>query len=165
VVGERIVDAQDHVVYTSPGGSPLAAQIECNGRTVWVLFHDGSAASQEGYVGVRSGDNGRTWKLLLGESYFGVRAPFRIDAYSGPWTIVGENGAYFVGSCPACGDYGTVSLTVTLDGGKHFRTYQVPALANFRPTAVQVEGDDVTITGKSSLSTGPRTRTATVEVG
>lgn len=52
---------------------------------MWVLFHGGGEASQEAYVGVRSGDGGRTWKILLAEPYFGVRAPFTIDSYSGPW--------------------------------------------------------------------------------
>ena len=113
---------------------------------------------------MRSGDGGRTWKLLLAEPYFGIRAPFTIDAYSGPWTIVGENAAYFVGWCPACSGYGTVSLTVTLDGGRHFRRYKIPQLTNFRGTAIRVLGDDVVITARSSLRTGPRSRTVTIDV-
>src|SRR5262249_34160687 len=81
----------------------------------------------------------------------------------GPWTIVGENAAYFVGWCPACG-YGTVSLTVTLDGGRHFRPYKIPQLDGFRATSVRVAGDDVTVAARSNLQTGPRGRTVTVEV-
>jgi hypothetical protein len=164
VVGKRIVDGHGHTVYRDPGYQVLAAQVRCSGRTVWVLFHGGAASSQEAYVGVRSGDGGRTWKLLLSEPYFGIEAPFMIDSYSGPWTIVGRNAAYFVGWCPACSDHGTVSLTVTLDGGKHFRRYRVPELTGFRGTGIRVVGDDVTITAKSQLRTGPRTRTVTVEV-
>jgi hypothetical protein len=130
---------------------------------VWVLFHGGAASSQEAYVGVRSGDSGRTWKVLLSEAYFGVKAPFTIDSYSGPWTIVGSNAAYFVGWCPACG-YGTVSLTVTLDGGRHFRRYKIPKLTGFRATAIHVVGQRVTVTAKSQLRVGPRWRTVTIKI-
>jgi hypothetical protein len=163
VVGKRLVDRDGRTVYRSPGYRVLAAQVKCNGRTVWVLFHGGAEASQEAYLGVRSGDGGRTWKLLLSEAYFGVRAPFTIDSYSGPWTIVGENAAYFVGWCPACG-YGTVSLTVTLDGGRHFRRYRIPKLTGFRVTGIRVVGDDVTIGAKNNWRTGPRRRRVTVRV-
>jgi hypothetical protein len=163
VVGKRIVDKSGHTVYRSPGYRVLSAQVKCAGGTVWVLFHGGAAMSQEAYLGVRSGDGGRTWKLLLSEPYFGVRAPFTIDSYSGPWTIVGQNAAYFVGWCPACGS-GTVSLTVTLDGGRHFRRYRIPALTGFVGTGVRVVGDEVTITAKSNLGTGPRRRRVTITV-
>jgi hypothetical protein len=125
-----------------------------------VLFHGGVASSQEAYLGGRSGDGGRTWKLLLSEPYFGIQAPFTIDSYSGPWTIVGENAAYFVGWCPVCGRRGTVSLTVTLDGGRHFRRYRLSELRGFRGTGIRVVGHDVTITAKS----GPRTRRVTIAV-
>jgi hypothetical protein len=128
-----------------------------------VLFHGGVASSQEAYLGIRSGDSGRTWKRLLGEPYFGIKAPFMIDSYSGPWTIVGEKSAYFVGWCPACG-HGTVSLTVTRDGGRHFRRYAIPRLTGFRGTRIRVLGDDVTITARSQLRTGRRTRTITIHV-
>jgi hypothetical protein len=164
VVGKRIVDAYGHTVYRDPAYRVFAAEIKCSGRTIWVLFHGGAASSQEAYVGVRSGDGGRTWKLLVTERYFGVQAPFTIDSYSGPWTIVGENAAYFVGWCPACG-YGTVSLAVTLDGGRHFRHYKIPALTGFRGIGVRVTGKEVAITAKSMLRRGPRRRTVIVQVG
>jgi len=80
-----------------------------------------------------------------------------------PWTIVGEKRAYFVGWCPACGS-GTVSLTVTLDGGRHFRRYALPKLNGFMGTGIHVAGDKVTITAKSQLRTDPRTRTVTIRV-
>jgi hypothetical protein len=163
VAGKRIVDRHGHTVYRDPRYQVVAAQVRCSGRTARVLFHGGAAASQEAYVGVRSGDGGRTWKLLLSEPYFGVEAPFTIDSYSRPWTIVGSNAAYFVGWCPACALHGTVSLTVTLDGGKHILRYEIPALDGFRGARIRVEGDDVTITAKSQLRTGPRTRTVTIE--
>jgi hypothetical protein len=164
IVGKRIVDTHGHTVYRDPGYRVFTAQVRCSGRTVWVLFHGGFASSQEAYVGVRSGDGGLTWKLLLSEAYFGVKAPFTIDSYSGPWTIVGQNAAYFVGWCPVCAAHGTVSLTVTLDGGKHFRRYKIPELTSFRGTGIRVVGKDVTITAKSTLRTGPRTRKVVIEV-
>jgi hypothetical protein len=164
IAGKRIVDRHGLTVYRDPGYQVVAAQVRCSGRTVWVLFHGGVASSQEAYVGVRSGDGGRTWRLLLSEPYFGVEAPFTIDAYSGPWTIVGRDAAYFVGWCPVCALHGTVSLTVTLDGGKHFRRYKIPELDGFRGARIRVEGDDVTITAKSQLRIGPRTRVVTIEV-
>ena len=137
-----------HTVFRYPGQQVVASQVKCSGQTVWVLFHGGVASSQEAYLGVRSGD----------------AAPFTIDSYSGPWTIDGEKSAYFVGWCPACG-YGTVSLTVTRDGGRHFRRYAIRKLTGFRGTGVSVVGDTVTITARSQLRTGPRSRTVTIHVG
>ena len=119
--------------------------------------------SKEAYLGVRSGNGGRTWKRLLAEPYFGIKAPFTIDSYSGPWTIVGEKRAYFVGWCPACGA-GTVSLTVTLDGARHFRRYALPKLMGSIGTRIHVVGDNVTITAKSQRRTGARSRTVTIRV-
>jgi hypothetical protein len=164
VVGKRVEDAAGRTTYRYPGNYIPRAEVRCSGRVVWVLLYGGAASSQELYLGLRSTDLGRTWKLLLAEPYFGIKAPFTIDSYSGPWTIAGQNAAYFVGWCPVCNLYGTVSLTVTLDAGRHFRHYRVPLLNDFRATSVKVEGDDVTITAKSSLRVGPRTKTATVEV-
>jgi hypothetical protein len=163
VVGKRIVDAAGRTVYTDPGFKAFAHEIACSGRTVWVVFHGGAAASQEAYVGVRSGDRGRTWRLVFSERYFGVNAPHELDSYSGPWTIAGEQKAYFTGWCGACG-YGTVSLWVTLDGGRTFTRYAVPSLTGFQATAVRVRGADVTITAHSMRRSGPRTKTETVEI-
>jgi hypothetical protein len=164
VVGKRLVDSRGRTVYRYPGHHLFAAEIKCSGRTAWVLFHGGVASSQEAYLGVRSGDSGRTWTRLLAEAYFGIKAPFTIDSYSGPWTIVGEKSAYFVGWCPACG-HGTVSLTVTRDGGRHFRRYAIPKLTGFQASIIRVVGDNVTITAKSHLRSGPRTRTVTLHIG
>jgi len=163
VVGKRVVDAAGQTTYRYPGNFVPRAEIRCSGRVVWVLLHGGAASSQELYLGLRSTDRGRTWKLLLAEPYFGIRAPFSIDSYSGPWTIVGANAAYFVGWCPVCDLYGTVSLTVTLDGGRHFRHYAVPGSTGFRGTSIRVAGRTVTIVARSMLRVGPRTRTFTVQ--
>jgi hypothetical protein len=163
IVGKRIVDGRGHTVYRAPQYRVVAAKVKCSGRTIWVLFHGGVASSQEDYLGVRSGDGGKTWRRLLSEPYFGIEAPFTIDSYSGPWTIVGERAAYFVGWCPACGHW-TVSLTVTLDRGRHFRRYRIPNLTGFLATGIRVVGNDVTVTARSRLGTGRLTRTATVRI-
>ena len=163
VVGKRILDAAGRTVYTDPGYRAIAHQIECSGRSVWVMFHGGVASSQEAYVLAHSSDGGRTWRLVAAERYFGVNAPHEFDSYSGPWTIAGERDAYFVGWCPACG-YGTVSLWVTRDGGRTFRRYDVPSLTGFwSRMSISVAGDDVSVAGRSTFRVGPRSRTVVVE--
>ena len=154
VVGKRIVDAAGRTVYTDPGQQAIAYEIRCSGRSVWVMFHGGAASSQEAYVLVRSADAGRSWRLVAAESYFGVKAPHELDSYSGPWTIVGPNAAYFVGSCPACGLW-TVSLWVTHDGGRTFRRYAVPELDGHGATlrSVSVSGATVTIVARGRTAT------------
>jgi hypothetical protein len=153
-VGKRIENASGRTVYTDPGYQAVTHELRCSGRTVWVMFHGGAASSQEAYVLVRSGDGGRTWKLVASESYFGVKAPHEFDAYSGPWTIAGASSAYFVGLCPACGR-GTVSLWVTHDGGRSFRRFAVPALAGyaFVLRSVRVAGETVTIVARGRTAT------------
>ena len=162
-VGKQLLDRQGHPVYRYPGYRVPKAQVKCSGHTIWVLFHGGGEMSQEAYVGVRSADAGKTWRLLLAEPYFGVKAPFTIDSYSGPWTIVGQKRAYFVGWCPACGA-GTTSLTTTRDGGRHFHRYAVPRLDGFYTTGIRVSGDRVTISGKNQRRTSPRRRAITIRV-
>jgi hypothetical protein len=154
VVGKRIVNASGRTVYTDPGYQAVAHEIRCSGRTVWVMFHGGAASSQEAYVLARSGDDGRTWKLISAERYFGVNAPHEFDSYSGPWTIAGARSAYFVGVCAACGR-GTVSLWVTHDGGRTFRRYGVPSLTGyaFVLRSVRVVGTNVTIVARGRTAT------------
>jgi hypothetical protein len=146
--GVRILRA-GQVVYREPGhyvhpnGGP-GATIQCSGPTVWAVWMNGAGMSQEAYVGARSGDGGRTWRLVFSEPYFGVRAPHELDSYLGAWTLHGPRAAYFTGRCPACG-YGTVSLWVTKNGGRTFRMYEVPTLTGYGPTSVRVSGHDVFI--------------------
>jgi hypothetical protein len=118
VKGARILQG-GRTVYREPGhlvnpdGGPPAA-VQCSGPSVWVVWVNGAAMSQEAYVGVRSRDAGHTWRLVFSESYFGVKAPHELDAYFGPWKLGGPRTAYFTGSCPACSlsasRQGTVSL-------------------------------------------------------
>lgn len=83
-----------------------------------------------------------------------MKALHELGSYVGPWTLRGH-GAYFVGSCAACGAgkrQGTVALWVTRDGGKTFRMYKVPALTgdvpgipSFGPARIRVSDSRVTI--------------------
>jgi hypothetical protein len=150
-LGVRILDGSGRTVYREPGhyARPDAGfpTIRCSGSNVWAVWFDGAGMSQEAYVGARSLDAGRTWKLVFSEAMFGPKAPHHFDSYLGPWTLHGR-AAYFIGSCPACSTatgQGTVSLWVTKDAGRTFRTYRVPALTGYWPTHIRVSGDDVTI--------------------
>ena len=64
-----------------------------------------------------------------------------------PWTIAGENAAYFVGWCPACGTRYRL-LTVTLDGGRHFRRYGIRKLSGYQATAIRIRDQAATITAR-----------------
>src|SRR4029077_14085226 len=117
----------------------------------------------EGYVGVRSGDSGRSWKLVFAERYFGVRAPHQLDDYMGVWTLRGSRAAYFTGTCPACG-YVTVSLWVTKDGGRTFDRYQLPSLTGYRAEKIRVIRNRVTIAARRWIPGRPLRRTLTLRV-
>ena len=125
----------------------IPSQVQCNASAIWVLWNNGPGMMEEGYVGARSTDRGRTWRLVFANRFFGVKAPHELDPYLGPWALRGHV-AYFVGSCPACsvGELqGTIWLWVTKNGGLTFRDYKVPALTGYGPTLIRVSGSDVTI--------------------
>lgn len=164
VKGVRILRG-DRVVYREPVPRTFGHEIQCRGRTTWVIFFNGVAASQEGYFGVRSGSSGRTWRPIFTERFFGMKAPHQLDNYLGPWTLRGPDAAYFTGLCPACGA-GKVSLWVTTDGGRTFRRYSVPALTGYGPRAVRVSGNLVTIAARrGAAASGPRHKSVTVHLG
>lgn len=146
VVGPRILDSAGSLVYREPvpkgevNANRIPSQVRCSGSAVWVVFFNGVGMMHEDYVGVRSLDRGRTWRIAFAQSP-GARSRYGVGAEPGPWTLVGARGAYFVGTCPACSEgkaFGLVSLTVTEDGGRTFRTYPVPALSGFGPVGVRV---------------------------
>ena len=167
VTGVRIVGPGGRTLYREPGhwspGYRRPHVVRCSGSSVWVVWDNGVASNQEGYVGVHSADGGRTWKLVFAESYFGVTAPHELDAYLGPWTLRGPRHAYFTGRCPACGR-GTVSLWVTADSGKTFRRYAVPALTGYVPTRIRAWRRAVTIWATRFATGVPPRRTVTVHL-
>lgn len=143
VVGTRILDRSGAITYRDPARVAMTHQTRCSGSTAWVVFVNGVGMMHEEYVGVRSGDGGRTWRVVFA---LGVHAPHGIDAEVGPWRLHGPRSAYFVGVCPACGGAGTVSLSVTKDGGRTLHRYHVPGLDDtYRPTSLHVSGNRVTI--------------------
>lgn len=171
-LGIRILDESGETVYREPGhyvhpnaGFPT---IRCSGSTVWAVWFNGAGMSQEAYVGARSLDGGRTWKLVFSEGMFGPKAPHHLDSYLGPWTLRGH-AAYFTGSCPACStptSQGTISLWVTKNAGRTFRMYRVPALSGYEPTSLRVAGADVIISAKKFLrGVTPPHKTVTVHLG
>jgi hypothetical protein len=146
VKGTRILSRSGRVLYREPVRGTMGHETQCSGPTIWVVWDNGVAMSQQGYVGVRSGNSGHSWRLVFSEPYFGVTAPHELDSYLGPWTLVGS-AAYFTGWCPACG-YGTVSLWVTKNGGRTFRRYNIPALTGHPPARIRVSGNRVTLWGR-----------------
>lgn len=125
----------------------MSHELRCSGATVWVVFFNGIGTNVESYVGVRSGDRGRTWRVVLAQNYPGAR-PRGLGPELGTWTVQGRLAAYFIGWCGPCersGRWGTVVLAVTTDGGRTFRRYAVPALTGFTPLRLRVRGDVVTI--------------------
>jgi hypothetical protein len=153
VAGPRILGSNGKTAYREPvpaheaHPNRIGSQVRCSASAIWVVFYNGVAASQEGYVGTRSLDRGRTWKLIFAERFFGVKAPHQLDAYMGPWTLRGRV-AYFIGVCPACSTREgqvTTSLWVTRDAGRTFRMYKVPALTGYGPTGIRVSRSEVVI--------------------
>jgi hypothetical protein len=171
VVGPRILGSDGRTVYREPirhGVHPnrIPSEVRCSGPTVWVVWSNGVGMMQEAYVGARSVDRGRTWKLVFSEGMFGPKAPHELDSYLGPWLLRGRI-AYFVGSCPACStktSEGTVSLWVTKDAGRTFREYKVPALTGYAPTGLRVTGKAVTIFAKRFVRGVKPHKTVTVRV-
>lgn len=151
---------------THPNAGP-PAQVQCSGSSIWAVWNNGAAMMQTAYFGVHSSDGGRTWHPVFAEHFFGRTAPYQLDADWGPWKVRG-NAAYFVGYCEAC-SVGTVSQTVSLyvtkDGGKTFRTYKIPSLTGFIPARIDVSPRSITVVGNRFARGLPAHKTATVRVG
>ena len=168
----RIVDSGGHTLYREPGDwtrtYPHPSVVRCSGSTAWVVWNNGAAMNQEGYVGARSEDGGRSWRLVIGDAFFpGVNAPHEIASYLGPWTLGSPKVAYFTGWCPVCGTrppFGSVSLSVTRDGGRTFHRYEIPALNGYQPIGIRVSGPGVAITAKGFIHKVSRWKTVTLRV-
>jgi hypothetical protein len=173
VAGPRILGSGGRTVYREPirheiHPNSIPSQVRCSASAIWVVWHNGVAASQESYVGARSVDRGRTWKLVFAERFFGVKAPHELDAYMGPWSLRGHV-AYFMGSCPACSTttlQGTISLWVTKDAGRTFRMYKVPALTGYAAVRLRVSDQGVRIFAKRFIrGVEPQRKTVTIHLG
>jgi hypothetical protein len=171
-IGTRILAPDGRILYREPGhyvhpnaGFPT---IRCSGATIWAVWFNGVGMSQGAYLGARSLDGGRTWKLVFTEGMFGPKAPHRLDAYLGVWTLRSSRDAYFTGSCPACDGgklQGTISLWVTKNGGRTFRRYEVPSLTGYEATRIRVSDRAVTISAKRFIAgVRPARKTVTVRV-
>jgi hypothetical protein len=144
VVGTRVLASDGSVAYSDPAKGAMSHELQCSGSAVWVVFVNGVGMMHEEYIGARSLDRGRSWRIVLGD----VPGRYAIGPEVGAWTLRGSRAAYFVGTCPACSTpkaFGTVSLTVTRDGGRTFRSYPLPALAGFAPLGIRARGSDVKI--------------------
>jgi photosystem II stability/assembly factor-like uncharacterized protein len=114
-------------------GTEHGVDLACRGRSVWALFSDGYAASQQAYEAYRTLDGGSTWRPVLGQ--FDRRRPSlpRISAYSGPFAAT-RTAAVFSGSCAPCAALGTTTAVSTRDAGRSWRRTtvteaEVPAAA------------------------------------
>jgi hypothetical protein len=144
VVGTRVLASDGSVAYRDPSKAAMWHELKCSGSAVWVVFVNGVGMMHEDYVGARSLDRGRTWRVIFAQQP-GVRSPHGLDAEVGPWTLDGHRAAYFVGSCPACMGVGTYSLSVTRDAGHVFRRYSIPGSDRWAPRSIRVRGRQVTI--------------------
>lgn len=147
IVGTRILAPGGSVAYRDPYPGAMLRELHCSGSTEWAVFVNGIGTNVESYVGVRSLDRGRTWRVALAQDPR-VRLKRSIGAEVGPWALHGSRAAYFLGICNPCqlgNTWGTVSLTVTKDAGRTFRSYPVPALAGWAPLRIRASGREVTI--------------------
>jgi hypothetical protein len=149
-------------VYRDPSPVAMSSTVRCSGHAIWVVFVNGVGMMHEEYVGVRSGDGGRTWRLVFAQQP-GVRSQ-GLDAEVGPWTPAGPNAAYFVGACPACRGFGTLSLSVTKDAGRSFRRYRVPGSDVWGARAIRVHAHRVSIRERRDSGLRLQWRTVTLHV-
>jgi hypothetical protein len=166
----RIVDSGGNTLYREPGdwtpSYPHPSVVRCSGASVWVVWDNGGAMNQEGYVGVRSADAGRTWHLVFADSFFGVDAPHQIGPDLGPWSLGGPQAAYFTSWCPVCSPDmpKAFALWVTKDGGRTFRMYDIRGLGEYEPVGLRVAGRTATITAKGFIRGTQRRRTVTIHI-
>jgi hypothetical protein len=160
VAGTRIL-RNGARVYRDPSPVAMSDTVRCSGQAIWVVFVNGVGMMHEEYVGVRSADRGRTWHVVFAQQP-GLPSRRGIDAEVGPWKLAGPRVAYFVGSCPACGGFGTVSLSVTTDAGRTFRRYRVPGSDSWVPRSIRVRGNRVSIRERRDAGLHLRWKTVTI---
>lgn len=143
----EVVGQGGDVVYRDPYQGSMWHDLRCQGTTVWAVFVNGIGTNVESYLGVRSLDGGRTWRVAFAQDPR-VRKQYSVGAELGPWALQGRRSAYFVGTCGPCSvgkAYGTVSLTVTKDAGRTFRHHLVRALTGWTPRRIRATGHEVAI--------------------
>lgn len=161
IAGTRIL-SNGARVYRDPSPVAMSSTVRCSGQAIWVVFVNGVGMMHEEYVGVRSADRGRTWRVVFAQQP-GLPSRRGIDAEVGPWKLAGPRDAYFVGSCPACKGFGTFSLSVTTDAGRTFRTYRVPGRGDgWLPRSIRVRGNRVTIRERRDAGLRLRWKTVTI---
>lgn len=139
--GAGVLRAQAESQAWAPAfGAPLPGnadewhgKIQCRGRSAWVLFIGGAGMSHQAYAAFRSPDAGDTWAPILASGWgLPVRpnnqATQTIDAYAGPFDVVDEQTAVFLGSCAPCKNWGTTSITTTTDGGRTWQHYEIAGI-------------------------------------
>ena len=162
-VRETRIFRNGRVVYRDPSPAAMSSMVRCSGDAIWVVFVNGVGMSHEEYVGVRSGDRGRSWRIVFAQQP-GLPSQRRIDAEVGPWTLAGPRAAYFLGSCPACGGFGSHSLSVTRNAGRTFRRYRVPGSDRWTLRSIRVRGRRVTIGEQRDIWHHQGWRTVTLHV-
>src|SRR5438045_1664977 len=65
VAGPRILAADGRTVYREPSPVAMSSTVRCSGSAIWIVFVNGVGMMHEEYVGVRSGDGGRTWRVVF----------------------------------------------------------------------------------------------------
>lgn len=143
----KIVTQSGDVAYHDPYQGAMWHGLRCSGATVWAVFVNGIGTNVESYVGVRSLDGGRTWRVAFAQDPR-IRKTYSIGPELGTWTLHGPHAAYFLGTCGPCSvgkAYGTVSLTVTKNAGRTFRHYPIPALTGWSPSRIRATGHGVAI--------------------
>ena len=80
-------------------GSPTS-ELYFRRHAVWLVLHDGAAASTEGYTIFRSTDAGAHWRAMF--ATFSTKLP-HVSNYAGPIAPLGGHAAVLEGSCAPCG--------------------------------------------------------------
>src|SRR6266516_4651538 len=68
VVGTQVLASDGSVAYREPSKSAMWHELRCSGSAVWVVFVNGVGMSHGEYIGARSLDRGRTWRVAFAQS-------------------------------------------------------------------------------------------------
>lgn len=126
-------------VYQAPiksGSGEMLTTIHCApSGAAWAMLQGPGAAMQQAYLALRTSGPNSPWTVELALPsmaplyYPTVHVQQSIDSYSGPFSALNAQTAFFLGNCPACGA-GTTSLTYTSDAGQTWHHIQTLALGD-----------------------------------